>query len=330
MGAEPRAGRPVISYDDAISVGAAVDIGSNSVHLLVAVIGDGWLQPLRDTSDLLGLGDVVDRDGTIPRDARRRVADVLATYVETARRSQADSVTLVGTEPLRRAANADKLVADVLDRTGEPIHVITERDEALLTFIGVTRGRLPESPLVAVDIGGGSTDIAIWVPGEPLVTCSIPLGSARLTNAIVKHEPPTTAEMAELFAAARAATADLPSLAADSDAHAVARAVFVGGTATNVARLGTLSRADLARDRLRLARLTADKVTSRYNVKPRRARQMAAGIAIVDALLDRFGLSTAEAAESSLRDGAIIARARFGDEWLSRLDELVAYPAVSR
>ena len=91
--------------------------------------------------------------------------------------------------------------------------------------------------------------------------------------------------------------------------------MFVGGTATNVARLGRLSVEHLIADRFTLGRLTVAQVTSRYDVRPKRAKQLAAGVAIVHALLNSFGIDSAEVSEASLRDGAIIAAARYGDAW---------------
>jgi len=96
----------------------------------------------------------------------------------------------------------------------------------------------------------------------------------------------------------------------------------IGGTATNVARLDRLTRKALAGDRRRLAKLPAAAVSARYNVKPRRARQLAAGVAIVDALLEAYGLDSAEVSEASLRDGAIISAARHGDDWADSLEAL--------
>ena len=105
-------------------------------------------------------------------------------------------------------------------------------------------------------------------------------------------------------------------------AGAVPRAIFVGGTATNLARLGRLSRAALAEDRRTLAKMTSAQVIEHFAVRPQRARQLPAGAAIVDALLERLGLDGATTAETSLRDGAIIAAARFGEQWPDRLSEL--------
>jgi exopolyphosphatase/pppGpp-phosphohydrolase len=307
-----------------VSVGAAIDVGGNSIHLLVAVTGNGVFSPLRDTSELTGLGDVVDESPNIPPETRAAVIAVLAAYVEAAGRSQAERVTVMGTDPLRRATNADVLADEIRAALGLELRVLTEHEEAVLTFIGVNRGELPREPVVVVDIGGGSTEVVAWTPGEPLRIASINLGSGRLTKAIVEHDPPTTDEMGWLFeGAARAVrTADL-------GLTGVKRAVFVGGTATNVARLGRLTRAAMAADRQTLGKITHDQISAKYSVRPRRARQLAAGVAIVDALLDSFGLIDADVSDASLRDGAIIAAAAFGDEWPARMAALAGGPVAA-
>ena len=267
-------------------MGGAIDVGSNSVHLLVAVTGAGWLEPLRDTSELLGLGDTVDRYGEIPTDARARLVEVVRTYADTAHRSHAERLTLIGTEPLRRARNADAVIEEIHAATGFTLRVLNEREEALLTFAGVTRGLAPLSPLIVVDIGGGSTEFSISIPGQPLRIEGLALGSARLTNAVVEHDPPTDEELDRLFSAASAATAAVELGVGSDAARSQIRAVFVGGTATNVARLGRLSRAQLADDRRTLSSMSVAAITTRFSVRPRRARQLAAGVAIVDALLE--------------------------------------------
>ncbi len=307
--------------DRAVAIGGAIDIGSNSVHLLVSLVGRGWMETLRDTSELLGLGDAVDRDGEIPSEARARVIEVLLSYADKARRSNAERVTLVGTEPLRRARNANVLVDEIYQATGLSLRVLTEREEALLTFLGVTRGRMPDSRLIVVDIGGGSTEISSWTPGQALRVDTLPIGSSRLANAIVRHDPPTANEIDRLFSAATEAVRTLASTASASGGTATdTHAIFVGGTATNVARLGRLTRKRLAEDRTTLANLSFAAVSERYNVKPRRARQLAAGVAIVDALLALNGLKGAEASEASLRDGLIMSVAHFGDDWTDALE----------
>lgn len=308
-----------------VSVGAAIDVGSNSVHLLVALVGPGWVEPLRDTSELLGLGDVVDSHGQLPAHERARVIEILKEYHETARRSHAERLILLGTEPLRRSPNAYELVNEIQAATGLSLRVLSEREEAVLTFVGVTQGDLPDEPLIVVDIGGGSTEALTFIPGQGIFVDHIPLGSARLTNAIVHHDPPTDEEVSRLLAAASDATAGLAYRGpqpADGAERQGLRAVFVGGTATNVSRLGRLTRSAMAEDRRTLERMSVAAVAAKYNVKPRRARQLAAGVAIVDLLLERYGLDAADVSDASLRDGAIIAAARYGERWPEALAAL--------
>ena len=299
-------------------------MGSNSVHLLVALVGFGHVEPLRDRSELLGLGEIVDRHGSIPPADLTALTDLLKSYAVAARRSGAERLTLVGTDPMRRASNAAEVTDAIISATGVGLRVLTEQEEATLTFVGATRGHVPDGPIVVVDIGGGSTEVASWAPGTALQVQSLPIGSSRLTNAIVENDPPTDSEMQKMFEAASDLVASLvPIVTRNADSTTVPRAVFVGGTGTNVARLGRLSIEQLIANRSTLGSLSVEQIISRYGVRPQRAKQLAAGVAIVHALLNAFGIETAEASEASLRDGAIIAAARFGDAWPTRLVELL-------
>lgn len=306
-------------------MGAAIDVGSNSIHLLVAALSPPQtlvrrgLTTVDDRSLLLGLGEVVDRLGNIPDEQRGQIMTGIAEYLLLARTAGAAHVTMIGTEPFRRAADGDEVAAQVGVVTGLPLHVISEQTEALLTFIGVTGGVAPEEALVVVDIGGGSTEVSVYTPGQPLTTVPLAIGSARLTRGTVEHDPPTKEEMERLQHTAAAAASELPSM--EWPASRKPRAIFVGGTATNLARLGRLTRAGLAEDRRTLAKMTSAQVVEHFGVRPQRAVQLAAGAAIVDALLERAGLDEALVADTSLRDGAIIAMARFGDAWPDRLPE---------
>ncbi|MEP7158497.1 MAG: hypothetical protein ABI797_03655 [Chloroflexota bacterium] len=314
-------------------VGAAIDIGSNSIHLLIArlarpqTIARRGLSVIDDRSQLLGLGDVVDRHGRIPPDARRKIFAALAEYLELAHAHHAARITLIATEPFRRAANGGDVAAEVTAVTGLPLHILVGRVEAELTFLGATGGKPPTEPVVVVDIGGGSTEVGVFTPGEPFVVAPLGVGSARLTNAIVAHDPPTNAELDKLHRAVLAIKRDLPPV--PWVARRRPRAIFVGGTATNLARLGRLTLEGLAEDRRTLHKMTGDEITEHFGVRPQRARQLAAGAAIVEVLLEHFGLDEATVSNASLRDGAIIAAARFGDEWPRRLAEAFLEPGQS-
>lgn len=301
-------------------IGAAIDVGSNSVHLLVARIDAsrlGRLEVLRDESVLLGLGDVVDREGEIPDDACPALIDALVRFRDVALTDGARSVTLLGTEPFRRARNAPAVVAEIHAASRLPLHVLSVRQEGELTYLGVTGGVPPDESLLVVDVGGGSTEVVIYTPQGGLFVTSLPSGSARLSVDIVDHDPPTPSEFDRLRLGALTLTIDLAAAGPQ-------RAVFVGGTATNLARLAPLSREGLEQAHGLLTSLPAEEVVARFGVRLRRAQQLPAGTAIIEALFARYGVEAAEICQASLRDGAIWAAYTLGDDWLDRLSELVA------
>jgi exopolyphosphatase / guanosine-5'-triphosphate,3'-diphosphate pyrophosphatase len=298
-------------------IGAAVDVGSNSIHLLVAEITRDGLRYLRDESVLLGLGDVVDQLGELPAGSQQQVLDALAVHRQAAQSEGAQMVTFIGTEPLRRAINAEELTTQLHETLGIALHVLSERAEAELTYLGVTGGVPLSEPLLVIDIGGGSTELIIATPGEGLRIHSLPTGSARLSVGILLNDPPRPNEYDRLRAgASRLIRALLPPVDAS-------RAVFVGGTATNLVKLAPLTRAGLEAAHGLVTSLSVTQLVERYVVNSRRARQLPAGAAIVAALLDHFGLESAEVSQASLRDGAILASVALGADWPARLTPFV-------
>lgn len=284
-------------------IGAAVDVGSNSVHLLVAELLPDGLRYIRDESVLLGLGDSVAQHGEIPPAKTAQLIEALTGYREVAQSLGAAMITIVGTQPLRQARNGTEVVEQVEAATGVALNVLSDTAEAELTYLGATGGRAPSKPLLVVDIGGGSSEVIIGRPGRELEVASLPTGSARLGEGSVEHDPPTPNELNRLRAGAFSLVGGL----APAD---VRDAIFVGGTATNLVRLVPLTRVGLEQAHGLLASLSADDLVARFAVNSRRARQLPAGLAIVEALFAHYDLAEAEVSQASLRDGAIIGAAR--------------------
>jgi len=310
-------------------VGAAIDVGSNSVHLLVGLVGaaggGAGVTPLDDESALLGLGDVVDREGHVPPAARDKLVETLRSYSATAARFGALHLTLLGTEPLRRASNRSVVQADVLGALGEPLHVLSHETEAYLTLLAVTGGMPPEIPLLVADIGGGSSETIFATPGERAIIGTMPTGSARLTAALVQHDPPTWFEINALRGEAARLVGALPAATPE-------RCVMVGGTASNVLRVihgvrgGRMARAGLASLFETLTARPADALVQAFGINRRRAGMLAAGAALIEALMARYALPEVEVSAVSLREGAIVARTLAGDTWEEQLPMLVASP----
>jgi exopolyphosphatase/guanosine-5'-triphosphate,3'-diphosphate pyrophosphatase len=312
-----------------VRVAGAIDVGSNSVHLLLAELGGATMRVLRDESALMGLGAMVDMEGFIPEAGIRGAVDVLRDYVGVATAEGAAWVTLLATEPLRRASNRSHVCSTVEEATGWPLDVLSHEEEALLTVLGVLAGEPVEAPLLVLDIGGGSSEITLLEPGADPVVGILPVGSARLTAQHVEDDPPTAAEVAALRAEAHHLLAGMPAGHPRSG-------IIVGGSGTNLLRFTAEEGDERAAggpwiDRPRAARAieTAMSRPSRelaetYGLRERRVLQMAAGASLIEAALDCYGLDRLEASDASLREGAIIARTRLGEHWREGLGQLVS------
>jgi exopolyphosphatase/guanosine-5'-triphosphate,3'-diphosphate pyrophosphatase len=314
---------------DQAHIAAAIDVGSNSVHLLVSERIDGRHVVLRDESVLLGLWAMVDMEGFVPDEGTGAAIEAVRGFIDLASEEGASSVTLLGTEPLRRAANRSRFCDAVEDATGYPLQVLSHEEEALLTVLGVLDGRPVAEPSLVLDIGGGSTEIVLLAPGADPVVGVIPVGSARLTAQHVEDDPPTEAEVLELRAEAHHLFSSLPT------GHP-RRGVIVGGSGTNLLRLtseegdedapdsGLIDTTRTARAiEIVMGRPSAE-LAEEYGLRERRIRQMAAGASLIEAALDCYNLDALAASDLSLREGIIIAREQAGDAWREALAGLVS------
>jgi exopolyphosphatase / guanosine-5'-triphosphate,3'-diphosphate pyrophosphatase len=301
---------------------AVADVGSHSTHLLVAATTGHQLEPLLDTSDILGLGAVVDREGYLPSPARAALVATLARYAATARELGAGQIAFLGTEPLRVAANALRVVAEVEAATGVPLHVLGPQEEARLTLLGVTGGMPLEVDMIIADIGGGSTQLLLATRGQPIRVHAIRLGASRLTDALVAHDPPTVAELACLRSEADDAFAGAP----DADPRV---GVLVGGSGSNLVKVAgpdashrAVTTTQVASLVLAFGALPAAETAARYGIRPERARVLPAGAALVAALMARYGLPGVLVREEGIREGAALAIARAGVGWRDQVERL--------
>jgi exopolyphosphatase / guanosine-5'-triphosphate,3'-diphosphate pyrophosphatase len=301
---------------------AGVDVGANSVHLLVGLVTGHRLDPLVDESVFLGLGDRVDSAGTLGPPKRAELVAALVGYAQTARRLGAERIAFVGTEPMRRAGDAATAVHEVALATAVPLCVLDPREEAELTLIGVTQGQLINRELAIVDVGGGSSQIVRVGPGHPPASIGLGLGGARLTATFVANDPPAPGEIEMMRAEARRLIAETPAVS-------LAELIAVGGTASNLVKVlpaATLDRR-LDRGRLRAAldALGAEPslaAAERYAINPTRARLLPAGAVILETILSHFGLEELTVSEAGIREGIVLAQAHAGIAWRDALARL--------
>lgn len=271
---------------------------------------------------LLGLGDTVDALGTIPGASRAELVALLAEYAERARALGAGDIAFVGTQPLRRAADARAVVMAVEASTGVPLHVLDHEEEGLLNLLGATAGLPIEASLAVVDIGGGSSEVVVVDPGAHARSGGLPVGCATLTGRHVVNDPPTADEIAVLRSEARRAVDDAPP--------GVPTAMLaVGGTASNLVKVLPSARRDRALTRRRISAAyrtlggtPAVDVAARFGITSKRARLLPAGAALLEALMELYAIDRVTAVEEGLREGVVFALTRAGVGWRDRLDAL--------
>ncbi len=215
---------------------ATIDIGTNTVLLLVAERNaNGVLVALAERATITRLGAGVDRTRQLAPDAVARTCACLAEYAGVVRAFGADRIAVVGTSAMRDATGGEIVRAFVKEHFGVDARVLSGAEEARLTFSGATSGlNLDSSQEVAVfDIGGGSTEIALGrcdgrAPSIAYAK-SFDVGSVRLTERHLRHDPPATEEREAVLRAAHDVFAGVPRLRAGTTP------VGVAGTMTTLA-----------------------------------------------------------------------------------------------
>ncbi len=174
-----------------MTVRASIDIGSNTIKLLVARVGsDGTLEPLSREKELVRLGHETFATGRLSAEAIEAGAGAVERLASIARGSGAETIRAVATCAVREAENAEEFVATVRERCGVEVEVISGEEEARLITLAV-RSEFPEScdPLFLVDIGGGSTELVVSDGDRVLFAESVELGVVRLAEKYLRTDP---------------------------------------------------------------------------------------------------------------------------------------------
>lgn len=313
---------------------AVIDIGTVTARLAVADVASGRVARLAKSSDIVNLGQDVDRTGRLREDAQRRLLGCVDLYLASAREARAPAVCCTLTSAARDAENAADLLAE-LDRRGLAAQVIPGEVEGSLTFLGVAQDFGGRRIMVA-DNGGGSTEVAVGslADGEGGLAIewvrSVDVGCRRLTEKFLAHaDPPSEGDLARahelaaerLSGAIRAASA----VAAASGAPAARpeRLVVTGGTATTLVavekglepydprqvHLQTLSRADVDALERRLCGLTVEGRAALPGIQAKRAPVILGGTVAVAELMRAAGFDELTVSESDLLFGLSIVAA---------------------
>src|SRR5215468_7834113 len=172
---------------------AAVDVGSNSIHMVVAQVeADGRFHVLDRAKDMVRLGRRTLNSGRLSPQAIDAGVRTLAAFRTLAERQGVTRITAVATSAVREAANGGDFIKKVEDDVGLRVKVIPGREEARLVYLGVRHAiDLRREPTLIVDIGGGSVELIHVQDEKPVALHSLKLGVARLTEEFLHNDPPS-------------------------------------------------------------------------------------------------------------------------------------------
>jgi exopolyphosphatase / guanosine-5'-triphosphate,3'-diphosphate pyrophosphatase len=307
---------PVHPDEDRTGRVAAVDMGTNSIRLLVASAGGYGFGELGRDMVITRLGRGVDRTGRLDPETLRSTMDVLARYVRRARALGARRIRVGATSAVRDAADRDRLETEVEAVAGIRPEVLTGGQEAALSFLGATADLDAVRPVVVFDIGGGSTELVLG-SDRPEKGISVDVGSVRITERVGPADPPTEEDldgMRHMAAEAlRAAEGRVPP--------GVARTLIgVAGTTTTVQAVAlgldrydpeaihgtTLSLAEAERVLEELRRMTVAERRALPVMASGREDVIVAGAVILVEILRRWRAAECVVSERDLLDGLAI------------------------
>lgn len=300
---------------------AVLDIGSNTGHLLV-VDAHGGAAPLPAYSykEPLRLAEHLDASGAVSQSGIDALAAFAVQAQAVAEDKGCEEMLPFATSAVRDATNSDAVLAEVAQRSGVELNVLSGEDEARLTFLSVRRWFGWSAGRLAVfDIGGGSLEIAGGSDEAPDVAWSLPLGAARLAREHLATGTPDEDNVRALRKRIRAEIArdagnllraGAPDRAAATSKTFRSLARICGAAASSDGQLvpRVLSAAELGEWIPKLIEMDDDALAALPGVSASRTHQIVSGALVADAVMDIFGLEALEICPWALREGVILER----------------------
>jgi len=295
---------------------AALDVGTNTVLMLVVEqTADGRLQTLADLARITRLGRGVDATGRLDPESAARTLDAIVEFTGKARALGAEKILTAATAALRDARDGAEFIAQVKTRTGIDLNIISGDDEAELSYLSTKKGLNldPCDRVLIVDIGGGSTELIRSEPGRKLDVVSLQIGSVRLTERLVHHDPPSMREAADLRLATDEA---LQALGWEFRPDVM---VGIAGTVTTLCAVALglktydpavvhghrLAHGEVLRVIALLGGVPLEERKKLPGIEPGRADVIFAGAAILERIMGHFGLTEVIVSDQGVRWGLI-------------------------
>jgi exopolyphosphatase/guanosine-5'-triphosphate,3'-diphosphate pyrophosphatase len=298
---------------------AGVDIGTLTCRLLIADLPPGGkLREVRSERRILRLGEGVDRTKQLSIASMNRVVQCLMEWRGMIDVSHVDAAVAVATSAVRDAANRDEFLDRVKREAGFEVELISGEEEARRTMLGIHSG-LPQgvTDVLALDIGGGSTEFILDRPGQNPVVRSIDIGVVRLCERLLHHDPPT---VEELHQAREWIARETKTAVAGIGNYQTATFVGTAGTITSLAamaqKLPTYGPARIHNYRLQLDTIQELEQTLLSRKKADRAglpglekgreEVIAAGAIIIRTVMETLGMTSILVSDLGLREGVLI------------------------
>lgn len=209
---------------------ASIDIGTNTILLLIAEVSGGEMETLYDTETIVRLGEGLHEKGILSEAAMERGLQTLEGYLKRCREMEVQEIVAVGTSALREANNSNLFLQKVKEQFGLNIEVISGEEEARLSFLAVVKDlRLPLENLLVVDVGGGSTELIFGIVDKINQWMSLPVGIVRFTERFLLSDP---VKEAEYMAMVKEIQKQLSSVPVPENPPSM---VSIGGTGTALA-----------------------------------------------------------------------------------------------
>lgn len=303
---------------------AAIDLGSNSVHMVVAdVSADGRIEVVDRVKEMVRLGRRAFTTGALGNEATELAVRAVTTFGRLARARRVQKLRAVATSAVREARNGGAFVRRLERETGLPIEVISGLDEARLIFRAVRHalGLEEGGPYLLVDVGGGSVELTLVEDGRAVWMRSVPLGVARLTERFLPKDPPTGRQIRALERHVMRSIGDLLDRARR---RGVVSAIGTSGTITTLAAMaraaqgedpGRLHGASVTHDQIHALRERLISVDARARAElpgmdTKRVDLMPAAAVLLDAILTRTRVPTLKVCTWALREGVLLELAR--------------------
>jgi exopolyphosphatase/guanosine-5'-triphosphate,3'-diphosphate pyrophosphatase len=298
-----------------------LDVGSNTVHLLLVDAHYGAAPiPASKHKKQMRLAEHIDASGNVDQ----ALVDSLISFIhegqELAEDRGATEVIAFATSAIRDARNGESVIAEIRERTGIAIDVLSGDDEARLTFLAVRRWfGWSSGRLLVMDIGGGSLELAAGSDEEPDVAISLPLGAGRLTRDFVGTDPAESGEIKALRKHARAMIAEaigplrrsaqpMLSVATSKTFKQLARIAGAPASSEGMYVRRRLKSSDVRQLVTLLSSLSASERAKLPGVSAGRSGQLLAGAIVAEAAMDLLEVEELDICPWALREGVILRR----------------------